>query len=271
LKRSGKIQLIPPILYKYVGPARVDILSGERVSFTPPDQFNDVIDIRPVVKPVTDRRFLRAHARRAEKAFVRSLPRLQRSHVKMQLRELRTGAVDHFCAHAADFAQSLQEDLQGIISKKFGVLCLSETFEAELMWAHYAQNHKGFVIALDTASAEFKRFGVAAKVQYLPEPPVYDPLQGSKGFWYQKKAEWNYEREWRISRLLSQCEKVRKGETDVYLCPLSRQSVVAVYLGVKSSVSLEQNVRSLMANTRASIYRGRIKPSHVGLAFDRLS
>jgi hypothetical protein len=273
------MRVVPTSVFKYVTAERLDIILNQRIAFTPPNRFNDLFDVRPEVKPVTDAAFLRKHAKEAERKFLKSLPRNQRPRNKRQrsgiLRGLRAGAVQHFQGQAQGFAASQEAQLQDEISKVFGILCFSEVSpddpdDADLMWAYYADSHRGFVIEFDTAHPAIQALGNLEKVEYLPHRPIYDAVEAAKGFWRQKPNKWGYEREWRISRLLDECEQRRVKDITIYLSPLSRASIKAVYLGLRSDGALENKVRGALSGTNAIPYRGYVETGSSKLAFQKL-
>jgi hypothetical protein len=61
-------------LFKYVRPERVDILENQQIRFTPPKEFNDALDTRVRVVPLTNRAILKSRAKAHEAAVIRSLP-----------------------------------------------------------------------------------------------------------------------------------------------------------------------------------------------------
>jgi hypothetical protein len=96
---------------------------------------------------------------------------------------------------------SLQNDL--------GLLCLSETKRSLLMWAHYATNHGGAVIGIDTTHPWFGagmnyEFGQLHKLIYKQERPVLPSMmkQDFESTFLRKSLEWSYEQEWRAIRHL---------------------------------------------------------------------
>uniref|UniRef100_UPI0020CD2CC1 DUF2971 domain-containing protein n=1 Tax=Vibrio cholerae TaxID=666 RepID=UPI0020CD2CC1 len=45
-----------------------------------------------------------------------------------------------------------------IIDQSYGILCLSAKEDSLLMWSHYGNSHKGYVIEFDTSHKFFKRY-----------------------------------------------------------------------------------------------------------------
>src|SRR5262245_21339148 len=90
---------LPPTIFKYVAAERVDILQTEKIGFTPPDRFNDVLDVKPRVEPLIDRTYLGRIEREAKIAFINGLPSWQRPKTEAERNRLLTslaGATDHF-------------------------------------------------------------------------------------------------------------------------------------------------------------------------------
>ena len=125
---------------------------------------------------------------------------------------------------------------------KVGVICLSESKDNLLMWAHYAKEHKGVVAGINNFSASniFQKLFMpsaltsSSLVDYTPFDGVAKPIMYRKGLRYrndrfdfdysnicveggarilseiflQKSEEWIYEKEHRITLRLEQADKV---------------------------------------------------------------
>jgi hypothetical protein len=266
---------LPASIFKYVPPDRVDIILNERIAFTPPNRFKDEFDVRPRVKPVIDRQFLRKPAKKAEQEFLKSLPRNQRPRNKRQrrdiFRKLRLEAVENVRRQAPQIAANWEESLPQEISAKFGILCMSEVADENLIWKESADHHRGFAIEFDLEHSSFQAMGQLKQVEYVLQRPIYDPVEGAKGFWLQKlKERYKHEREWRISRQLDQCEvNLVNGET-IYLCPLSRVSIKAIYLGLHSDKQLENRIREALAGMDVKFNRAYLEKGTSNLSFQEL-
>jgi len=94
------------------------------------------------------------------------------------------------------------------------LFCVSEIEDDPLMWAHYADKHRGVVIKLLALEEIDNQLCVAKPVQYHEQPPVLATLEefvennfsgkrlNPNDAWdkvfYSKQADWAYEREWRV-------------------------------------------------------------------------
>lgn len=86
--------------------------------------------------------------------------------------------------------------------KTYGVFSVTPVVDNILMWAHYANSHKGFCVGFDSQKLfNFVR-GLGGEVMYSKDYPVISPLEyAQSGMIVQlmTKAEfWNYEIEYRL-------------------------------------------------------------------------
>ncbi|WP_291870534.1 DUF2971 domain-containing protein [Maribacter sp.] len=93
--------------------------------------------------------------------------------------------------------------------KGIGIYSLSKTFKDELLWAHYADSHKGFCVEYDlellaNSYESFETFSFP--VIYTKKPPEYGIRDINKTKTYQivqklagyKSKRWSYEQEYRV-------------------------------------------------------------------------
>jgi hypothetical protein len=84
------------------------------------------------------------------------------------------------------------------------VLCLSENYNDILMWSHYADRHRGFVLQFNTEafSKNFKPYQLAEVIyppgRSYPSIKDYNDNNGTNMFLIAKSCQWTYEHEWRI-------------------------------------------------------------------------
>jgi hypothetical protein len=93
------------------------------------------------------------------------------------------------------------------LSSMYGVLSLTPHPANFLMWSHYSDGHKGFVMGFDTEQLVRQNFGTFAKVTYSEEIPTISVLNMDihtmHRLIYTKAKIWEYEDEHRITRILS--------------------------------------------------------------------
>ncbi|WP_198160210.1 DUF2971 domain-containing protein [Photobacterium sp. J15] len=98
-----------------------------------------------------------------------------------------------------EFTQDIRDDMYKIIDRKWGIFSLSSESLNVLMWAHYANNHRGFCLEFDSSN-DF--FGRAWQVKYVNKINCLDILELSEGDAFNalltKTDEWSYESEFRV-------------------------------------------------------------------------
>lgn len=106
-------------------------------------------------------------------------------------------------ARASDGAH-IPGDVQNLM-RKMGVCCFSDTYENDLMWAHYAGEYRGICVQYSTNDLCNGLPGVnAVRMQYDIQIPILraaeaaDRQESAIKALSTKKSDWHYEREWRF-------------------------------------------------------------------------
>lgn len=89
--------------------------------------------------------------------------------------------------------------------RNFAILCLPARPDSVLMWAHYADYHRGCAIGLDSDHEAFNRRadgGTRAlrQVRYVTDRPRVETIHREffEELFCSKSPEWEYEEEWRM-------------------------------------------------------------------------
>lgn len=148
------------LVYKYVVPERIDVIENGCIRFTQAAALNDPFEVYPCFK-----------------VFKESLKERSRSVLKT--------VEDHFNARQVvigsimipKLAQDKTKQLQCDLSTQYSMLSLTEKRNNLLMWSHYTDAHRGFVIGFDADHSFFhgeKPRGMTSlsKVNYSKERPV---------------------------------------------------------------------------------------------------
>jgi hypothetical protein len=149
--------------------------------------------------------------------------------------------------------------LQGMV----GVLSLTERPDNLVMWAHYADQHRGFVLGFDSTHPWFEgsdqfRENVLAKVRYADDRP-------SKGLktlmledtYLTKSPDWSYEEEWRKFRSLGLADQcINTGNEPVYLFGFPPELITRVIVGCRATSETRQRLVEVL---------GQEEYHHVGM------
>ena len=266
---------MPKVLYKYVRPERIDVLMSKRIRFTQPAATNDPFELRPIFKCLVADKEFDIHVRPTQEILegalreqYRALPADVRSRLSVdQLLDLvrRNPALIDLALREAmpsirNMVQVLTPKIRDMLSFGFGrmigILSLTETATNQAMWAHYADNHRGFLIGFDTSDSYFHRqqsdqdeFNHLRKVRYIsrikPTRSLID-LVGDDVF-CTKGEEWAYEREWRMISPLGNELTNPPAEDAVILLDLPASTVCEVILGARAEPELRAGVEQCLS------------------------
>ena len=144
-----------------------------------------------------------------------------------------------------------------------GISCFSEKDDSLLMWAHYANNHKGMCV-------EYELMKFNTQLQYTPVPIIYSKdrvhlesvdivnveKQISDYFikcLVQKSTEWSYEAEWRIIRDDAACgdlwDSKNQGALLNSICPSS------IILGCEAEDSFIKCVTEYCQENKINLFK----------------
>lgn len=245
----------PKVLFKYLPGSRLDVLENNAIRFTQPNLFNDAFDCRP---------------------YFRNLPAQPRgwwdaTDVWMDDEPFSFAAYMETCVQANNGispqlrGDDLRQFLLGSLGSVVGVLSLSEVPSNHLMWGHYADSHRGFVLGFDTCSSFFRCGDRTTEptqdgffpVRYADERPrrrSYRDVTAADAF-FTKSVDWSYEREWRQWRLVRSADVTidspsEQSDEEVALFEFPREAVRFVLLGM-----------DMLPETRARLARTLTVPS----------
>jgi hypothetical protein len=225
----------PPILYKYLRPERTHVLENCRVRFSQRAVFEDERELQPDHASFgTEEEILRFMISKG----IQPAPQLPANVLAKLIAEDPR--------HQEKAKRVAEENIKSI--HHLGIFCLTEAPDNERMWAEYADNSRGFVLAFDTGHPTFTQLrtpGIFGKVEYsdMPFGTVLGALEheGASGL-FRKRNKYAFEGEWRSIRLLSALEKL---PADVYLSGFAPACIREVI--VRDECPVETEIRHIIA------------------------
>lgn len=102
------------------------------------------------------------------------------------------------------FQKNDQKELFDVQDKFIGIISFCGRFDSTLMWAHYANNHKGFCLVFDEQKMKNSGlFGMGGNIRYSKDFPKIDPrmrgIEKALQQTYTKAIDWSYEQEYRLA------------------------------------------------------------------------
>lgn len=185
-------------------------------------------------------------------------------------------------AKAAD-PHLVGDELVSHFGDAFGVLCFSRTNRNLLMWSHYTDNGKGYVLAFDDQHSFFHKNGMDGNPT-RPQPVVYSTVRQiidvKDKLYYEKllcskSMDWAYEEEERIfTSFAPSCDVVGVDGygQKIILSDIPSDAVSAVYIGYNASKETEMALlTSASINfNECPVYRARISPTEYRVQFDQI-
>jgi hypothetical protein len=264
------------LLYKYGAAVRAQSLAARRLRFTQPIHFNDPFELAPSIDGLVGSAHEEALLRqavdvlRADPVLGRALyeSALQKFEALLGLPLRRIFPFDESLRLALPdgpgedptlvrqvnerIRAAFYDDLRDRIATAVGVLSLSEVPDSLLMWAHYADEHRGFALGFDGGHRFFDRtlhgpdvaralrpvtYSERRPRRYLAaylEDPEYLFESLAQDFYLTKSLEWSYEREWRMLLPASDAdEAITAGGQTVLLLSYPPEALREVVLGAR--------------------------------------
>lgn len=257
----------PAILYKYLPPARQSFFVHPQVRFTPLNELNDPFEGRVSFLGMTSEEYFSEYF---EANGINQIKKGLSEHGLTGLlsegliKSLHNQLRPMFQQIAQQFNQRGQQELPSVLLKSLeksgaGVLSLSTTQSSLLMWSHYAGNHAGFVIGLDTAHPFFNQKKHDDDLLRHLHPVSYSQVRKKTFVWtpdmsqeefpqamlYTKSIDWEYEQEWRM--IIAGANQ--KTDSDVCgVVNLPREVIREIYLGMNASEESMEKAMSLVKN-----------------------
>lgn len=236
----------PVCFYKFVPFDRKDILENGLIRFTPIGSFNDPFELEPTITPLSSG-FLEYASNFSEK----------------ELQEIKLTDEDlAFSSERADMTNAYREKYKKQIGK-YGVLSLSSNASINplltvampekedprtniLMWSHYGDSHKGFVIEFRDDFIDGISF---EKVEYSEERHIltFEDIETNKfdNIFLRKSIEWRHEQEYRAIFPLEKCAKIK--DNDIHLFEIRKSSVKSITFGCAMSEENKVIIKNIIA------------------------
>lgn len=290
----------PRYLYKYLSVDRIgNVLEGRTVRFTPLMNTNDSFEVRSTFDKLAGPKFRQMLADHlniklsdnstkemisellAERGIHHLSPEqvieLAEQHFGGQfeavLHGLMNGAADEMVPMLNE--PKYMDELLEKLGRELLCFSLSERMDSAPMWAHYADNNSGLVVAFDSAHDWFTRRkdGKRTRLQRVAyfDGKVEEPLQDVRSALISKTTDWKYEREWRLYVKEDQVDKIVGDASDpIHLLDFPSEAVNRVILGHKASEETTARVRAVLSVDYPTARIVRVVPNRANHTYDEV-
>ena len=154
-------------------------------------------------------------------------------------------------------------------SKRYRVYCLTTKPGCPLMWAHYADHHRGACLEFDMRKLDLC---AAIQVQYTEMYPSFHLNDGKDlSPLYTKSFHWQYEEEYRlIAQEESSAFPVDTMITSNQLYHLRAGSLTSIIIGARASEQDRRTIREIVSRSNSGllIREARCAPDRYELMID---
>ena len=232
-------------LFKYLHPSRIDVVENLNIRFTQAIDFNDPFDFSPMYG-IFSKEDLESFADVLDDNGHKTGQKLITPEVWNQA--LSATSKGYAALHKrysnmeGTYSIDNNEMARLQLSLTYGVLSLCERHDNLLMWAHYADYHRGFVVEFDTRNVFFGSLdgktepSTLGKVEYSDVRPhlSYSTI-GRPEALLRKSEAWSYEKEWGLIKSLVDADTRidRQDDPEICLFRFPTGAVSAIYTGAK--------------------------------------
>lgn len=227
------------IVYKYLHPNRVGVLTDGLIRFTQAAALNDPFESTPIGT-----------------SLFKSLVERQRELVKQSRFKLEGMDKVEVEAFIIKKAREVEGGIREQARQNYGILSVSLERSELLMWSHYCDSHRGFVVGFEGLHEYFQRGipdkrGGLREIRYTETRPVLPPMEDfhtqnvAEILLFSKSPHWRYERELRMLHNLKHADlriEPEAGGDTVYLFKFPVETVREIILGCRMSDSLRQKI-----------------------------
>jgi hypothetical protein len=229
-------------LYKYLTIDTLKkILSGS-IRFTQPGAFNDPFEMLPELHiPESFRE------QNLKIKFSLTAPRRE-----PPVGELK---IDFESKHCSDVNS---RKILASLNQSAGILCLTRNPASLLMWSHYADEYAGAMIEFEEEHDFFEGLFDIEYRKHRPKKDISsylsDGVQIPIAELCVKPKEWEYEREIRIVRSLSECKKVKEDRKfPIFVMTIPQDAIKAIILGERTTIQNQKKIWSLVKDTHIAL------------------
>lgn len=142
------------ILYKYLASERIDVLENKKIRYTQFSDMNDPFEVPLNMKNINTDINLVDNAKQSYLEIIEEKydndPLIKKLMSKKDALEFAVRRKKSINADTIKKVNNIIDKLPDVLKEKFdktmGALCLSEINNDQLMWSHYAEQHKGYII-----------------------------------------------------------------------------------------------------------------------------
>lgn len=235
--------------YRYCpATSALNLLRQLRLYFTPPECFNDINEMCPIISTeiprndylryfYTDKYLKPAYKYLLDAGLFSGAYSVfvERAGVDEDIISIVHRCIQNACA-------GLERSFRATMNRHVGVSCMTEVPTSNLMWGHYASSHTGVclgysfdystIVLIDNKPADYRDTKVSLPAWILDLPDKERFAYYSKVA-FSKAREWSYEKEHRLLANLTDCYTENRNGATYYYQRLDKRDIRKLILGIR--------------------------------------
>ena len=265
---------------------RIDVLRNLKIRFSPFESLNDPFEALPLFDSEVRQHAVDEITTTFKQTLLQNQSLNQNSHIIVNeiISQLRKTIENEHLSPGI-----LGKLIMKNCDEKVGILSLSRTEKSLLMWSHYSENGKGFVLGIDSKNPFFnKNNGIVdpIPVVYSEKRKIFDisehkiqEIENVPKIFSRKPLEWAYEEEERFFRLQNTDNgDIDTGQLDEYgkkiiLSNLPPDAIKCIYIGYNTSIETRDNIITSIKNNnlQCKVFQGSISDKEYKVLFNELA
>ncbi len=270
------------MLYKYLSDKSLYVLKDLKIRFTQPFALNDPFEALPLIDAESEQEKMIERAESEIRDLWKKCDDSDRTPknyelLKSTLESQRPYFAERLCPSV------IGQEFMKKINEVLGVLSLTKSADNLLMWSHYANEHRGYVLGLNDTHEFFYRTALDGS-ESSPRNVIYTSQRSrvniKKHDYYErllceKPIHWSYEEEVRLFHLFT--DETERSNNDskgypVYLFDLPKDAVKSIYLGANVSSDTKDSIVTSIRDRglEVDLYQAKMSKLKYELEFIRV-
>lgn len=276
-----------------MAPERIDVLKRKQIRFTEPGLFNDPFEALVSIEsfgPDSDvldaiyKSINETNDEEWEELIAEEQTDISFNEFREYVKQHPEKALDIFRKGEQSALKRQSSKLYVLINNAVCILALTERNDSLLMWAHYADHHRGFVVGFDSENQFFRPkkdhgdpINIIEKVTYTENRPsiMLNDLNTSALFLH-KGPDWKYEDEWRYIKYLKESDnKIIVNGQEIFLFNIPADCIKEVILGCRMSEDNKEEFAKVMRSDpslkHVQVYQAMLDSKYYKMVFKKVA
>ncbi len=270
------------MLYKYLPPERIDVLKNLKIRFSPLGSLNDPFEALPLVDLSEEKQKIHDRMEKDLKEYWDNLEEKEKTDEEKKEIEKARNKIKKL-SNKILHPQNLGKGVLSNLADNFGVLSLSRSKDNLLMWSHYTEEGKGYVLSFNKKHDFFNQKDQLGNYTN-PTPVAYTSVRSTikpdqddfyQKMFCEKPIEWHYEEEERVFRIFPSLENSvgkDKYNNNIILTDIPKDCITGIYIGYQASRKTKSTIFEAIKKNSITcpVYHSEISKKEYRILFKKV-